>query len=69
MKPYVNEVNTLPGSLSLTLWEQSGLKPAELITRLVDLALEAHREKHATHFTSTEGKALVDRRHLVSPGK
>ncbi len=69
MKPYVNEVNTLPGSLSLTLWEQSGMKPAELITRLVDLALEAHREKHATHFTSTEGKALVDRRHLVSPGK
>ncbi|MCZ7626293.1 MAG: hypothetical protein M5R38_11320 [Candidatus Methylomirabilis sp.] len=69
MKPYVNEVNTMPGSLSLTLWEQSGVKPAELIVRLVELALEAHRDKRSTQFTSTEGKALVDRRHLVTPGK
>lgn len=69
MKPYVNEVNTMPGSLSLTLWERSGVKPAELVARLVELALEAHREKRSTHFTSTEGKALVDRRHLVTPGK
>ncbi|MBZ0168416.1 D-alanine--D-alanine ligase [Candidatus Methylomirabilis lanthanidiphila] len=69
MKPYVNEVNTMPGSLSLTLWERSGIKPAELVVRLVELALEAHREKRSTHFKSTEGKALVDRRHLVTPGK
>lgn len=69
MKPYVNEVNTMPGSLSLTLWERSGIKPAELIVRLVELAREAHRDKRSTHFTSTEGKTLVDRRHLVSPGK
>lgn len=69
MKPYVNEVNTMPGSLSFTLWEGSGVKPAELVVRLVDLALEVHREKHSTHFKSTEGRALVDRRHLVTPGK
>ncbi|MBI2883829.1 MAG: D-alanine--D-alanine ligase [Candidatus Methylomirabilis oxyfera] len=69
MKPYVNEINTMPGSLSLTLWERSGVKPAELIVRLVELALEAHRDKRSTQFTSTEGKALVDRRHLVTPGK
>ena len=69
MKPYVNEINTMPGSLSFTLWEGSGVKPAELVVRLVDLALEAHREKRSTHFKSTEGRALVDRRHLVTPGK
>ncbi|CBE69351.1 MAG: D-alanine--D-alanine ligase [Candidatus Methylomirabilis oxygeniifera] len=69
MKPYVNEINTMPGSLSLTLWERSGVKPAELIVRLVELALEAHRDKRSTQFKSTEGKALVDRRHLVTPGK
>ncbi|PWB78884.1 MAG: hypothetical protein C3F08_07845 [Candidatus Methylomirabilota bacterium] len=69
MKPYVNEVNTMPGSLSLTLWERSGVKSADLVSRLVELALEAHREKRSTRFTSTEGKALVDRRHLVTPGK
>jgi len=69
MKTYVNEVNTLPGSLSFTLWEASGVKPTELVIRLVDLALEAHREKSLTQFESKEGKALVDRRHLVTPGK
>lgn len=69
MKPYVNEINTMPGSLSLTLWERSGVKPAELVVRLVDLALEAQRDKRSTQFKSAEGKALVDRRHLVTPGK
>jgi D-alanine-D-alanine ligase len=69
MKPYVNEINTMPGSLSFALWEASGVKPAELVLRLVDLALEAHREKSMTQFQSKEGRALVDRRHLVTPGK
>ncbi len=69
MKPYVNEINTMPGSLSFALWEASGVKPAELVVRLVDLALEAHREKSMTQFQSKEGRALVDRRHLVTPGK
>jgi D-alanine-D-alanine ligase len=69
MKPYVNEINTMPGSLSFALWEASGIKPTELVVRLVDLALEAHREKSLTRFQSKEGRALVDRRHLVTPGK
>lgn len=69
MKPYVNEINTMPGSLSFALWEASGVKPTELVARLVDLALEAHREKGMTQFESKEGRALVDRRHLVTPGK
>lgn len=69
MKPYVNEINTMPGSLSFGLWEASGIKPPELVVRLVELALEAHREKGLTQFESKEGRALVDRRHLVTPGK
>ncbi len=69
MKPYVNEINTMPGSLSLALWEASGVKPTELVGRLVELALEAHQEKSLTRFESKEGRALVDRRHLVTPGK
>lgn len=69
MKPYVNEINTMPGSLSFALWEASGVKPTELIVRLVELAFEAHQEKRLTQFESKEGKALVDRRHLVTPGK
>jgi len=69
MKPFVNEINTMPGSLSFALWEASGVKPTELVGRLVKLAFEAHQEKSLTQFESKEGKVLVDRRHLVTPGK
>ena len=69
MRPYVNEVNTLPGSLCLRLWEASGIKPVELIRRLLTLAVEAHAEKGGTRFESQEGTTLVDKKHLMSPRK
>ncbi len=68
-RPFVNEVNTLPGSLCLRLWEASGIPPVDLVRRLLALAREAHEEKAATRFESSEGKGLVDRKHLMSPGK
>jgi D-alanine-D-alanine ligase len=67
--PYVNEVNTLPGSLCLRLWEASGVTPAALVRRLLRLAVEAHEEKGRTRFASAEGAGFVDRKHLMSPGK
>ena len=69
MRPYVNEVNTLPGSLCLRLWEASGIPPAALVARLLTLAVEAHEEKVRTRFESREGAGLVDRKHLMTPGK
>lgn len=69
LTPYVNEVNTLPGSLCLRLWEASGLLPADLVRRLLELAVEAHAEKAATRFESEEGRAMVDKKHLMSPRK
>ncbi len=42
---YVNEINTIPGSLSFYLWREAGIPFPELVKRLVDLALEVHREK------------------------
>lgn len=69
MRPYVNEVNTLPGSLCLRLWEASGLTPVQLVRRLLTLAVEAHAEKTATRFESEEGQAMVDKKHLMSPRK
>jgi D-alanine-D-alanine ligase len=69
MRPYVNEVNTLPGSLCLRLWEASGIKPVELVRRLLELAVEAHAEKAATRFQSEEGRAVVEKKHLMSPRK
>lgn len=69
MRAYVNEVNTLPGSLCLRLWEASGLTPVHLVRRLLELAVEAHAEKTATRFESEEGRAMVDKKHLMSPRK
>jgi D-alanine-D-alanine ligase len=69
MRPYVNEVNTLPGSLCLRLWEASGMTPVQLVGRLLTLAVEAHAEKAATRYESEEGRAMVDRKHLMSPRK
>ena len=69
MRAYVNEVNTLPGSLCLRLWEASGLTPVQVVRRLLELAVEAHAEKTATRFESEEGRAMVDKKHLMSPRK
>ena len=51
-KLYINEINTLPGSFAYYLWEPVGTPPEELVDCLVNLAVEAHREKNKTHFTS-----------------
>lgn len=69
MRLYVNEVNTLPGSLCLRLWEESGVPPSTVVERLVACAEESHAEKTRTRFESREGAGLVDRKHLMSPGK
>ncbi|MGD8623852.1 MAG: D-alanine--D-alanine ligase family protein [Anaerolineae bacterium] len=46
---YLNEVNTLPGftpiSMYPKLWEASGVSYPELISRLIELALERHGDK------------------------
>jgi len=47
----VNELNTLPGftpiSMYPKLWEASGLSYTDLLTRLVELALERHERRRA----------------------
>jgi D-alanine-D-alanine ligase len=49
-KFYVNEINTLPGFTSISmypkLWEASGIPYPELIDRLITLAIERHTEKN-----------------------
>lgn len=41
---YVNEINTIPGSLSFYLWEATGISFDQLMDRLVKLALKRKRE-------------------------
>ena len=52
---FVNEVNTMPGFTEISmypkLWEASGLSYTDLITRLIDLALERQAEKNKTTYS------------------
>jgi D-alanine-D-alanine ligase len=54
-KLYINEINTLPGFTSISMypkmWEYSGIPFVQLIDRLIELALERHAAKKATRFT------------------
>jgi D-alanine-D-alanine ligase len=53
-KTFLNEVNTIPGFTSISmypkLWEANGIPFRELISKLIDLALEQHREKARTKY-------------------
>jgi len=52
---FVNEINTMPGFTSISmypkLWQASGVPYKKLIDRLIELAVERHREKLETRFT------------------
>ena len=50
-KVYVNEINTIPGSLSFYLWEAAGVKYKDLIDRLISLAFKRQRERENLMFT------------------
>jgi D-alanine-D-alanine ligase len=41
---YVNEINTIPGSLSFYLWEATGISFDKLMAKLVSLALKRKRD-------------------------
>jgi D-alanine-D-alanine ligase len=45
----VNEINTMPGFTSMSmypkLWEASGVSQSQLIDRLIELAIKRHRQK------------------------
>jgi D-alanine-D-alanine ligase len=54
-KFFINEINTVPGFTSISMfpkmWEAAGIPYPKLIDRLIELALERHRERQATRYT------------------
>jgi len=54
-KIYVNEINTMPGFTSISmypkLWAASGLSYPDLITKLIELGLERHQEKKRNQYS------------------
>ncbi len=53
-KMYVNEINTLPGFTSISMypkmWEASGIPYPELMDRLIQLGMERHAEKKQNQY-------------------
>ncbi|HEY8885333.1 MAG TPA: D-alanine--D-alanine ligase family protein [Chloroflexota bacterium] len=48
---YVNEINTIPGSLSFYLWEATDLPFRSLLDELIEIALARHAERKQTTFS------------------
>lgn len=67
-KAYVNEINTIPGSLSFYLWEAAGVPFAELLDRMISLAFKRERERQALTF-SYETNLLAGAAAGLSTGK
>ncbi|MBV8730564.1 MAG: D-alanine--D-alanine ligase A, partial [Acidobacteriia bacterium] len=53
-KLYINEINTIPGFTTISMypkmWEHSGTPFSALIDQLIELALQRHRRRKATRF-------------------
>jgi len=61
-KIYLNEINTIPGFTSVSmyprLWQASGIPYPVLIDRLIQLALERHQDKKQNKISYDESKLL-----------
>lgn len=62
---FLNEINTMPGSLALYLWNEIGLSAGEVVDKLVRLAQDAHATKRRnTYNYETDLIALTAARGL-----
>ena len=57
-KLFVNEVNTIPGFTTISMypqmWEASGLPYPDLLDRLIQLAIERHSQKQQLRTSITD---------------
>lgn len=58
-KVYLNELNTIPGSLAFYLWQESGKPYETLLSELIELAYRKARRKERLQF-SNETNILAD---------
>ena len=50
-KFWINEINTIPGSLSFYLWEKSGIKYSELLDIVIKAAIKRAENQKKTQYT------------------
>ena len=51
---YINEINSIPGSMALYFWELEGLHAPQVIDMLIDEAKAAHLEKVRTTYSISQ---------------
>ncbi len=54
-EPYLNEINTMPGSLAFYLWQAEDITPSMVVDQLIELAHEAAAEKRRTMYDYKTG--------------
>ena len=52
---WVMEINTMPGSFSFYLWEESGLSFRDLMSELIDIAMQGHTSRSGLMFSFESG--------------
>jgi D-alanine-D-alanine ligase len=52
---WLNEINTIPGSMAFYLWEATGLKYTQMLDELLDLAFKRERERAALNMLLKQG--------------
>lgn len=65
-KVYLNEVNTIPGSLSFYLWEPIGLPYGKLLDNMINLAFK--REREMSELTFSFDSSVLEGIKLGNPG-
>ena len=60
-KVYLNEINTIPGSLSFYLWEPIGVPYTKLLDKMIALALKRRREEESIVFSFETNILSIDR--------
>ncbi|MBR5423407.1 MAG: D-alanine--D-alanine ligase [Clostridia bacterium] len=58
---YLNEINTIPGSLAFYLWEPLGVHYKDLLDRMIELALKRKREEDSIVFSFETNLLNMDR--------
>lgn len=48
---YINEINTMPGSIAYYLWEGKGIDFKELVNKMIEIAFEMHSEKNKNMYS------------------
>ena len=65
---YVNEINTIPGSLSFYLWEATGVKFDELVDRLIAVAFKRKRDSEFKTVSYSENIFAYQAKHGAKMG-